>query len=420
MLINTTSKFLNFLYLTLKLGWIAFPAIAFIAPDLSIWKNFFYLTIILPSILILVLNESRQLIPCKNVTPTAETITKHYWLNLIKTHQIFLLATISCLYLSISTLWSTNEDQLYLTHFLKLSFFILVYLYAGCLLAKKYTNVIIHSLNTILIFGCIALSITVASYIYQYSANLSQRLEGIWLLTNPLVAAQFFGILCLIASHKALESTQQKKTLVYIIIASIAAATVLWTRSRGPSAYLLICFLFLLFTSNKITRKTSLVIVITAIVMLIASFVVFPELKNTLFNRSLSITRRLEIWTTLLSNAKDSLLFGTGASKYLSIQTAERIYHHAHSSWVETLYYSGVTGLIISASLILATIKAALTKPYHRLLLSWFIFGLLCLTTNGHFLISKPGWQWAILWIPLAFIYTHSLMQENAEKSDNP
>jgi len=111
----------------------------------------------------------------------------------------------------------------------------------------------------------------------------------------------------------------------------------------------------------------------------------------------------MEIWTTLTDEASSSIIFGVGARKIMHVESYGVLYHHAHSSLVEVFYYGGVLALILLLVCVCTALWKALQLKEKALLIPWFSYGIMCLATNGHYLLSRPGWQWLMFWIPIAF-----------------
>src|SRR5690606_27067389 len=97
--------------------------------------------------------------------------------------------------------------------------------------------------------------------------------------------------------------------------------------------------------------------------------------------------------------------FGLGLEQDSRITIIDAgIFHHAHNSWVDIFYYTGAVGLLLAVwHLVLILRTFTLDKTLLPVYL-WFIFGCLCLFTNGAGLLTRPDAQWLMYWIPAGLI----------------
>ena len=386
----------NFLkiWLVLFWGWVAFPAVNFLVPETQWWKNYFYIFVLLPWLLLLPSNFKKR----------------EVWLN-----PIFLVSVLLISYLMLTSLWSSSE-KLYFLFYLKQVIYIIAYLSAGALLIERFPHLLDYTFKAIMLAGSISIACTIVVYIQMRvphglsDAGVLQRLEGVGMLVNPLVAAQNYGVLCLISLFYALNkavSPFQKKIL--LLLSLVSFIVVIWTRSRGPSLYLPFSILLLIMFSRRAVIAKALKYFGGFVVACAGVLFLTPGLRSIIFNRSFelslsSIDLRVKIWTSLISEAIQSPFFGVGARKHLDLEVGRVIFQNGHSIWVETFYYGGFVGLgLLVMSYLLFTLKAYKFKK-ESILLSWLVFGTLAISSNGASVLSRPDWQWLALWVPVAFI----------------
>ena len=114
--------------------------------------------------------------------------------------------------------------------------------------------------------------------------------------------------------------------------------------------------------------------------------------------------RRLTWIADSRGNADDDVVFPTGSGDFPRGFTVP----HAHSAIIGTLYYGGLVGLallllLIALSLTTGRRNARIDGEWDPLIL--LIFGLFCLTPDGHHLVSEPHLSsWLLFWLPIGLI----------------
>ena len=398
-------KYANFFWKLMLYGWVVFPASSYLLPNVQAWKNIFYAVILLPFLVLL---------PC-------------IWRKLIRLdNPIFIVSFLMAVYLWITTFWSYTSPE-YIVFFFKQLVYVFVYLSVGFLLVEKYPHAIDWAIKLIVAFGFISLTLAIFYYTQTVTGNgltaegWLYRFEGVGMIKNPIVAAQHYGLLSLVAIYCFTTNKQILIRVVLIVIALLAIFSVYWTRSRGPSLYLPISLLLLVFLSEDKLRKKFLTVFFIVLSVLTLLLLVFPTWRQALFSRDFSISRRMDIWTSLIDEASTSFLFGVGARKIMDVESLGVTYHHAHSSFVEMFYYGGVVALFLLFVCIFTVYWKSFKLKENALLIPWFSYGLLCLATNGYYLLSRPGWQWLMFWIPIAFIivcHHRNSMNNNPEQTE--
>jgi len=221
--VSMFKKCADFFWKIMFFGWVIFPASSYLLPDVQAWKNSFYITILLPFLILL----------------------PSIWRSLIKPSNPVLIASIlMAVYLWLSTFWSTTSPE-YVGFFFKQLIYVYVYLSAGILLIERYPQTIEYLIKLILVCGFVSLLIAIFLYLKLTSGHgmteegWLYRFESFGMIKNPIVAAQHYGLLSLLAVYYFTINKQALVRVVCVVIAIVAILAVYWTRSRGPSFYLL-------------------------------------------------------------------------------------------------------------------------------------------------------------------------------------
>jgi len=165
--------------------------------------------------------------------------------------------------------------------------------------------------------------------------------------------------------------------------------------------------LFSYAKNNRFVRFGGIAFITVCMLSLLAIIFIEP-VRDSIFSAErdlFSVDRRMDIWSLVIDQIKENLLWGIGARKHLDLDVGYLVFHHSHSSVLETLMYGGLVALLLWAVQLFFIAKKLIKHP---LFLAWFVFCLLCLLINGHYLLSRPGWQWMIYWIPVGLLLVSS------------
>lgn len=257
-------------------------------------------------------------------------------------------------------------------------------------------------LMVMLVGAVCSLSSLYIFYVHQQNP-LATRLNGFGLAENSTIVAQIFGVATLLAYIGSLQATSWKRSPGYFILALICALPVLMSQTRGAAlALILVAFAALLIVRPQWR------IWVPQVVLGIVAVTVFFTLTNmeeVLQNRGISLSYRNVIWIELFSRALENPLFGIGYEENSRIIIPDvDVFHHAHNSWVDILYYSGLIGLALALWHWLLLLRSFSRDRDILPLYLWLAYGCICLFSNGSSLLTRPDQQWLMYWVPAGIL----------------
>ena len=303
-------------------------------------------------------------------------------------------------YSALSALWGKPSDiGIYIKQWLFLAFWL-----CGVSWVFYHREINMQRLYRVLIgVGAISALISLV-FFYGYKTNgLSERLHGIGLAENPTIVAQIFGVATLLAYIVSLQSSSWRVAQLWFLVAIICALPVLFSQTRGAALSLGVTALAALFV---IRPKGSIWgfqvgVVLFAFILLIIS----ADIERLLATRGTSLSFRDVIWIELICRSLENPLFGIGLEYDARIIIPDvDVFHHAHNSWIDILYYSGICGLVLALWHLILLFRSFTKNPDILPVYFWLIFGCMCQFTNGSTLMTAPNEKWWMYWVPAGIL----------------
>ena len=250
-------------------------------------------------------------------------------------------------------------------------------------------------------FWISALSATISIYMWYAHNPWGSSLFGFFRATHPILSDWVYGIPILIAMHGLMTHSFSKKTLLRSMLAIPSLMYILLTQSRGP-VVALVAAIFLLLLYYRNLRALGILLLLLAVI----------GFDHTLVTRSFdTVFFRQAIWKTVFSTSLEHPLLGHGYMAKLRVETINQVFSHAHNVYLEIFYLGGVVGFLLQSLLIIFALVRAWQHRESRIMniiTAIFIFGLLCLTTDGDRLVENPRELWINFWLPLFAIMAYT------------
>lgn len=257
--------------------------------------------------------------------------------------------------------------------------------------------------HCLVILGGITAVVTLVVYFHQHGMSF-ERMQGLGVLKNSLVAAQTFGAIGVMAFVMWFEKNNHSFWDIECLVFIICSAAVFFTQSRGPILYLIVAVLGL-SVILKASRKQLVLLLLAPLLI-----VVFMSLRDGSLGSSLgrltSIdSPRFQVWEIIFEGVKQQPWLGQGVVRFTDFQVTEKIsLQHSHNVFLDTLRFGGVVGLVLLIVHFYLAVrdwkKNKVAHPFY----GWLLFGLFCMLTNGKFLLVRPDWIWICYWVPVGFI----------------
>lgn len=299
---------------------------------------------------------------------------------------------------ALSSLWGEPDD---------FSFFILQW----CVLAVWLCGVSwLHTCRPInfqrlyqllAIVGALVALSTVAEFYWQHP--FSYRLEAWTVARNPIVVGQIFGVVALLALVLSWQANSAKLSALFFICALCALLPLGLSQSRGPVLAFLAAFVFALICVRP--RRAVWLAQLLALILVSVILTQIPDIKTILFAREVSLSLRDVIWLEVLEQSWRNPWFGIGLAKDTFIMIEDvALFHHAHNSWVDTFYRTGLVGLTLALLHLAALLRKFTPRSPILPLYLWLVFGIGCQLSDSRLLFWQIDAKWFLYWIPAGLI----------------
>lgn len=241
-------------------------------------------------------------------------------------------------------------------------------------------------------------------YFYIYRNNtLGARLLGLGMVENSTVVAQIYGVAGLLAYMKSLFASNWRISLGYFCVAIMCSLVILLSQTRGAALAFVVtaCFAIVLVRPKLYVLLPQGILSVLALLILFFGF----NAGDILQERGVSLSERDVIWRELIFRSSERPFFGLGYVQDARIIIPDvDVFHHAHNSWIDILYYCGLVGLMLAVWHGVLIASSFVRNENIMPLYIWWIFGCLCLLTNGSSLLTRPDAQWFMYWVPAGLL----------------
>lgn len=368
------------LMVVLTIGVLFYVLGFFLLPS-SKQNTIFYLTVIFPWLLLLPYSLKKGVLP---------------------SHPIFKLIVIGLIYYCISSFWSSDPGESF-NKVAKYAAYIFIFISSVHLLINHKENNENHIIKIIFFSAIISGVLTV---IQQWGSLVDGRLMHSMVTgvsSNPINTAVFFGVAALMAVHIFRATEKNSYAILALLTFFFFYTIIFFSKSRGPIIALFIALPIMFFFLKARTKLRNYIFLgLLFIFMLSLTNIAFEQTSQ----RFSEPNYRIEIWTAGFELLKDNLLFGTGLNYNDKIIISEHSFTHVHNSFLQFLVTGGLAGAGLFGAVIIFAISIGLRNdnPTIRIFTIWFLFGCLCLSTNGKLLIARPSSIWFSFWLPLTLI----------------
>jgi O-antigen ligase len=223
------------------------------------------------------------------------------------------------------------------------------------------------------------------------------RLEPLGVMHHQNKAASAYGIFLVLCMHYVFTERGRDNRLVYGSLAAILLALVIFTQSRTALAGVCVGLVVLIGY-----RALAVAGVGVAAVWALMS-------ANTRFweHRVGDYSFRPGIWEQVLENMQGSWWFGHGYLADPRVHAYDKVFNHAHNSYLASLRDGGLVGL----ALLMAILAVALYWAWglyrergERIYLALILYGMTSIAMDYDRLLVHPKEIWLFFWLPVALI----------------
>lgn len=313
-------------------------------------------------------------------------------------------------YTVLASLWGEPED---FGFYLKQWFFLAFWL-TGVAWLFYYREVNLQRLYRVIVGIAVVCALVTLYFFYIHkNYNIAARLSGFGLAENSTIVAQIFGVAALLGYILSLQTQNWKMSPLFLLAALVCTLPLVMSQSRGAGLALIVACLLALLTIRP--RPAIWVPQVMLVVIALGIFFGLTDMGDILERRGLSFSFRDAIWKELIVyRVPHHLFFGIGmeAEARLIIPDVD-VFHHAHNSWIDILYYAGSIGLGLALWHLFLLLRSFSREKDVLPLYLWLVYGCICLFSNGSTLLTRPDAQWLMYWVPAGLLAARIMSQRH-------
>jgi O-antigen ligase len=303
-------------------------------------------------------------------------------------------------YSVLSTLWGKSSDfGVYFKQWMFIAFWL-----SGVAWILYSRKLDMQRLYLVLIAVGAVFALVTVLFFYIYNNNaIVVRLAGMGLAKNETIVAQIFGVPALLAYVLSLQSSRWKVAQLLFAVAMICALPVVLSQTRGAA----LALIFIAISALIIVRPKPFIWVpqVVFLLLVIIALLLAIDVGSILDSRGASLSKRDVIWMEVIYRAFENPLFGLGLEHNSRIIIPDfDVFHHAHNTWLDILYYTGLFGLVLALWHLLLLLRGFNKHPDVLPVYFWLIFGCICQFTNGSTLMTEPDAKWWVYWVPAGLL----------------
>ena len=335
---------------------------------------------------------------------------------LLKEETSIALILVFSFYSTITTLWNKPED----IYFFLLQFSILATWIIGAYWLVSNKKVGVRRILLILIYlGSLTSLITVITFYqagYQGVYHFEVRLTCWCAAESANLVGALYGILSVLSYAFFLSGNTNRERVKFGLISAVLILPLIFSQSRGALAAFLITAVMAIFILKPKIRLIGLQFLIALPALGLFITINYSNLSALWIDRTASLGQRDLIWSYIYNQVLENLFAGIGMSQNTKIFMDGAVVHHAHNSWMDTLYRTGTLGLalILIITFILMKRSIAIKSFEGKALLIWLLFGLVTLTFDHRTLFWQIDTKWFFYWVPASLILGLHQMQKNS------
>jgi O-antigen ligase len=225
----------------------------------------------------------------------------------------------------------------------------------------------------------------------------SARLQPLGVMHHENKAACAYGLFFMLCMHYTFTERGRQHRWVYTLLALALLSLVLFSQSRTALAAVCVGLLVL------IGYRALAIVALGAV----ASWVLLATNPDDWVHRVTTFSFRPGIWEQVLHDMQGHWWLGHGYLIDPQVAAYDKVFSHAHNSYLATLRDGGLMGL----GLLLAVLALAGRWAWQlsrlrgeRIYLALLLYGMTCIAMDYDRLFVHPKEIWLFFWLPVALI----------------
>jgi len=256
----------------------------------------------------------------------------------------------------------------------------------------------------------LAAAAALVSILVWYAGNPfpASRLEPLGVMHHQNKAASAYGVFLVLCIHYVFTERGRNNRVAYGGVALVLLSLVVFTQSRTALAG--VCVGLLILIGYRALAVAAVGVATTWALMALNS--------KIWANRVAEYSFRPGIWQQVLADMQDHWWFGHGYLLDPRVQAYDKVFSHAHNSYLATLRDGGLVGLAILAAILGVALHWAwglYRQRGERIYLALLLYGMTSIAMDYDRLLVHPKEIWLFFWLPVALIMAaHPLRHEPA------
>ena len=257
---------------------------------------------------------------------------------------------------------------------------------------------------TIAVFGGAAAAVALVRF-FAFPPN-DGRLSGLGQLECQVCVALTFGVALLCALYWMFETPSRRWQAFAALNALCLISAVILTDSRN--AWVAVPFAGVVYLVSRRAKSAAMfavvVIAFAALALAFVGSVLVSPASELLLPRGDSF--RPTIWAEILSRAlAHGPWIGNGVLTDDGVLIGCYFMVHPHNMYLAVMFQGGVVAIALFAALLALSIRTLLAnfqRQEAKLALGIYALALPAYLLDGHELVTKIGWTWMLIWLPVA------------------
>lgn len=317
-------------------------------------------------------------------------------------------------YCVFSVSWGKGEED-ELIYFLGVWLLLISWLFGVAWLQQRRPLDVERLYKSVIVVG-VAVAISVL-LIFYWNHPLTERLSAWTVARNPVVVAQIFGVVSLLAWIQSWRESNQLRAWCFFFAALLSFLVCLMTQSRGP----LLAFAVTLSAAFLVLRPFVKLWVgqLTFLIFLAIAYHLLIGVPPEIWERGIAWSYRDVIWANVFQRIPENFWFGVGLTKDTTLIIPDvDVFQHAHNAYLDTFFRAGFIGFLLILAHTVVLFHGWRNESRLLPLYFWLIFGILCVLSNTRIFFWQLDAKWFLYWVPAGLIvainnFSNSSKQES-------
>jgi hypothetical protein len=311
-------------------------------------------------------------------------------------NALFQLLGCYTLYMLLSLSWSDTRDITVIYEALWQSLMVIPFCLISGYLWIQYPQRMDQLAHRVVWLAAAAAVCSVLAW-YLVNPFPESRLEPLGVMWHPNKSACVYGVALLFCAYYVLTERGQENRGLYLALAAILLSLILLTQSR--TALAAVCIGVLVLAGWRALGAIAVAVA--------ASWILVASNPQDWWHRVAEFSFRPGIWRQQIADMSGNWLFGHGLRSETTVAAYDKVFTHAHNSYIASLRDGGIVGLLLMAALLALALLWSIKiwqQRGERIYLALILYAMTCITMDFDRILVAPRELWLFFWLPIALI----------------